>query len=195
MILNTYTPRFGIDYHLGRAALGEFTAIQYFVNFGGMFVAVVCQAALPVLARSAAARSSRQFFGIAAGLVGFVLVGCILASILIQIVGRQVLAAIYGASFAEVQPLFAAAVPCMFFIFAGSVAAVAGTALRIYRLILFAYIASAVAAAGLTWILVPHWGIFGSFLALGAAGIAQCLVLVVGIVAAWFSHERRPDNG
>jgi O-antigen/teichoic acid export membrane protein len=185
MILNVYTPRFGIVHLLGPDALGHFTAIQYFANFGGMLVAVVCQASLPMLARFAGQRSATRFLALVAALVSFSLVGCLSGFLLIQFAGRALLAMIYGARFADAQPLFAAAIPTMFFAFCGSIAAAAATALRLYRTILFAYIGSALIAAGLTYVLVPRLDLFGAFLAVGLAGLFQSAMLVAGMLANW----------
>jgi O-antigen/teichoic acid export membrane protein len=185
MILNTYTPRFGIVDLLGQNALGQFTAVQYFANFGGMLVAVVCQASLPTLARFSRQRSARQFLGLTGALVLFSLFGCLCGWLLVQAVGRQVLGAIYGSSFEEVQPLFAAAIPSLFCVFCGSIAAAAATALRIYRTILFAYVGSALAAAGLTWVLLPRLDLPGAFLAVGLAGLLQAAILAAGMTVRW----------
>lgn len=194
MILNTYTPRFGIDHYFGRAALGHFTAVQYFMNFGGMLVAVVCQASLPLLTRQVADRSTRHFLLLTAGLIAFVLIGSLVALLLIQVTGRQLLIGIYGSGFGEVQPLFAEAMPCMLFVYVGSVMAAAATALRLYRTVLFAYIASACFAASLTWLLLPYFGLIGSFLALGIAGMVQAAVLIAGILVQWRLNLRSLRN-
>jgi O-antigen/teichoic acid export membrane protein len=185
MILNIYTPRFGIIHLLGRNALGHFTAIQYFANFGGMLVAVVCQASLPMLARFASGRSATRFLGLIAALVLFALFGCLCGWLVIEFAGRALLSMIYGSSFADVQPLFAAAIPTMFLAFCGSIAAAAATALRIYRTILCAYIGSALVAAGLTYILVPRLDLYGAFLAVGLAGLFQSAILVAGMLVSW----------
>jgi O-antigen/teichoic acid export membrane protein len=185
MILNIYTPRFGIVHLLGPNALGHFTAIQYFANFGGMLVAVVCQASLPTLARFGSQRSTGRFVALAAALVLFSLLGCLCGWLLIQVVGREVLGMIYGTSFEAVQPLFAAAIPTMFLVFCGSIAAAAATALRLYRTILFAYVGSALAAAGLTWVLVPRFELLGAFLAVGLAGLLQAAILIAGMLTSW----------
>jgi O-antigen/teichoic acid export membrane protein len=185
MILNVYTPRFGIVHLLGPDALGHFTAIQYFANFGGMLVAVICQASLPMLARFAAQRSATRFLALVAALVSFSLFGCLCGFLLIQFAGRALLAMIYGARFADAQPLFAAAIPTMFFAFCGSIAAAAATALRLYRTILFAYVGSALIAAGLTYVLVPRLDLFGAFLAVGLAGLFQAAMLAAGMLANW----------
>lgn len=185
MILNVYTPRFGIGHLLGADALGHFTAIQYFANFGGMLVAVVCQASLPMLARFASQRSAGRFAALVAALVLFSLSGCLGGWLLVQLVGRETLAMIYGAAFADVQPLFSAAIPSVFFVFCGSIAAAAATALRIYRIILVAYVGSALAAAGLTFVLVPRFGLLGAFLAVGIAGLFQATVLAAGMLVRW----------
>jgi O-antigen/teichoic acid export membrane protein len=185
MILNVYTPRFGVVHLLGPDALGHFTAIQYFANFGGMLVAVVCQASLPMLARFAGQRSAARFLALVAALVSFSLVGCLCGFLVIQFAGRALLAMIYGARFADAQPLFAAAIPTMFFTFCGSIAAAAATALRLYRTILFAYVGSALIAAGLTYVLVPRLDLFGAFLAVGLAGLFQSAMLMAGMLASW----------
>jgi O-antigen/teichoic acid export membrane protein len=185
MILNVYTPRFGIVHLLGEDALGHFTAIQYFANFGGMLVAVVCQASLPMLARFASQRSVPRFLSLAGALILFSLLGCLCGWILIEFAGRALLAMIYGSRFEDAQPLFAAAIPTMFFVFCGSIAAAAATALRLYRAILFAYVGSALVAAGLTYVLVPRLGLVGAFLAVGLAGLFQSAVLVAGMLVSW----------
>jgi O-antigen/teichoic acid export membrane protein len=191
MILNTYTPRFGIIHLLGPNALGHFTAVQYFANFGGTLVAVVCQASLPTLARCCSQRLTSRFLGLTGGLVLFSLFGCLCGWLLIQVVGRQVLGAVYGSSFEQVQPLFAAAIPTMFFVFCGSIVGAAATAMRIYRTILMAYIGSALVAAGLTWVLLPRLDLLGAFLAVGLAGLFQAAVLAVGIVLSWRTGAAR----
>jgi O-antigen/teichoic acid export membrane protein len=185
MILNIYTPRFGIVHLLGPNALGHFTAIQYFANFGGMLVAVVCQASLPTLARFGSQRSAGRFVALVGALVLFSLLGCLCGWLLVQVVGREVLGMIYGSSFKDVQPLFAVAIPTMFFVFCGSIAAAAATALRIYRTILFAYVGSALVAAGLTWVLVPRFELLGAFLAVGLAGLFQAAILTAGMLTSW----------
>jgi len=189
MILNIYTPRFGIVHLLGPNALGRFTAIQYFANFGGMLVAVVCQASLPTLARFGSQRLAGRFVALVGALVLFSLLGCLCGWLLVQVVGREVLRMIYGASFEDVQPLFAAAIPTMFLVFCGSIAAAAATALRIYRTILCAYVGSALVAAGLTFVLVPRLELLGAFLAVGLAGLFQAAILVAGIVVSWRTRE------
>lgn len=185
MILNIYTPRFGIAHLLGADALGHFTAIQYFANFGGMLVAVICQAALPTLARVGSQRSAGRFTALIAALVLFSLLGCFCGWLLIELSGRELLGMIYGAGFEQAQPLFAAAIPTMFLAFCGSIAAAAATALRIYRTILFAYVGSALVAAGLTFVLVPRFELFGAFLAVGLAGLLQAMILVAGMLTHW----------
>ena len=185
MILNVYTPRFGIVHLLGADALGHFTAIQYFANFGGMLVAVICQAALPMLARFAGQRSAGRFLSLSGALVLFALLGCLCGWLLIEFAGRALLATIYGPRFEDAQPLFAAAVPTMFLTFCGSIAAAAATALRLYRTILFAYVGSALVAAGLTYVLVPRLDLFGAFLAVGLAGLFQSIILAAGMLAGW----------
>jgi O-antigen/teichoic acid export membrane protein len=185
MILNVYTPRFGIVHLLGADALGHFTAIQYFANFGGMLVAVICQASLPMLARFASQRSAARFLSLAGALILFSLLGCLCGWIVIDFAGRPLLAMIYGSRFEDAQPLFATAIPTMFFVFCGSIAAAGATALRLYRTILFAYVGSALVAAGLTNVLVPRLDLFGAFLAVGLAGLFQSAVLVAGMLANW----------
>jgi O-antigen/teichoic acid export membrane protein len=185
MILNVYTPRFGIVHLLGPDALGHFTAIQYFTNFGGMLVAVVCQASLPMLARFASQRSAARFLALSLALVSFTLLGCLCGWLVIEFAGRALLAMIYGSRFEDVQPLFAAAVPTMFLVFCGSIAAAAATALRLYRTILVAYIGSALVAAGLTYVLVPRLALFGAFLTVGLAGLFQSAILVAGMLVSW----------
>jgi O-antigen/teichoic acid export membrane protein len=185
MILNVYTPRFGIVHLLGADALGHFTAIQYFANFGGMLVAVVCQASLPMLARFASQRSASRFLGLAGALVLFSLLGCLCGWLLIEFAGRALLGMLYGSSFEAVQPLFAAAIPTMFLVFCGSIAAAAATALRLYRTILLAYVGSALLAAGLTYLLVPRLDLFGAFLAVGLAGLLQSAILAAGMLVHW----------
>jgi O-antigen/teichoic acid export membrane protein len=185
MILNVYTPRFGIIHLLGPDALGHFTAIQYFANFGGMLVAVVCQASLPMLARFASVGSASRFLGLASALLLFALLGCLCGWLVIEFAGRALLAMIYGAGFADVQPLFVAAIPTMFLAFCGSIAAAAATALRIYRTILCAYVGSALVAAGLTYLLVPRLDLYGAFLAVGLAGVFQAAILAAGILMSW----------
>lgn len=195
MILNTYIPRFGIDHLLGRAELGHFTAIQYFTNFGGMLIAVVCQAALPVLTRHVAERSSRHFFLLVGGLLALILAGGLLAIVLIEMIGRTVLVTIYGAGFDEVQPLFIEAVPWMCLVFVGSVWAAAATSLRLYRSILVAYIISVVLVADLTWLLLPRFGLLGSFVALGVASALLSAILVVQILVQWRRAGRSIPHG
>jgi len=190
MILNIYTPRFGIVHLLGDNALGHFTAIQYFANFGGMLVAVICQAALPTLARFAGQRSTGRFLSLAGALMLFALLGCLCGWLVVQFACRALLATIYGPRFADAQPLFAAAIPTMFLAFCGSIAAAAATALRLYRTILFAYVGSALVAAGLTYVLVPRLGLFGAFLAVGLAGLFQSIILAAGMFLGW--RRRRP---
>jgi O-antigen/teichoic acid export membrane protein len=185
MILNTYTPRFGIIHLLGPNALGHFTAVQYFANFGGTLVAVVCQASLPTLARFCSQRLTGRFVALTGALVLYSLFGCLCGWLLIQVAGRQVLGMIYGSSFEEVQPLFAAAIPSMFLVFCGSIAAAAATALRIYRTILVAYIGSALVAAGLTWVLLPRLDVLGAFVAVGLAGLFQVAILAAGMMMSW----------
>jgi O-antigen/teichoic acid export membrane protein len=185
MILNVYTPRFGIVHLLGADALGHFTAIQYFTNFGGMLVAVVCQASLPMLARFAGQRAAGRFLALAAALLAFALLGCLCGWLVIALAGRPLLGMLYGARFETAQPLFAAAIPTMFLVFCGSIAAAAATALRLYRTILLAYVGSALVAAGLTYVLVPRLDLFGAFLAVSLAGLFQSAVLTAGMLMGW----------
>ena len=185
MILNTYTPRFGIVHMLGPNALGHFTAVQYFANFGGTLVAVVCQASLPTLARLGSQRLTSRFLGLTGALVLFSLFGCLCAGLLVEVAGRELLGTMYGSGFESVQPLFAAAIPSIFLVFCGAIAGAAATALRLYRTILIAYVGSALVAAGLTWLLLPRLDLPGAFLAVGLAGLFQAAILAVGMMINW----------
>jgi O-antigen/teichoic acid export membrane protein len=185
MILNTYTPRFGIAHLLGPDALGHFTAVQYFANFGGTLVAVVCQASLPTLARFGSQRLAGRFAGLTGALVLFSLLGCVGGWLVIELAGREVLRTIYGSSFEAVQPLFAAAIPSVFLVFFGSIVGAAATAMRIYRCILITYIGSAAVAGALTWVLVPRLDLLGAFLAVGLAGLFQAVALAVCMILRW----------
>jgi O-antigen/teichoic acid export membrane protein len=138
-----------------------------------------------MLARFASQRSASRFLGLAGALVLFSLLGCLCGWLLIEFAGRALLGMLYGSSFEEVQPLFAAAIPTMFLVFCGSIAAAAATALRLYRTILLAYVGSALLAAGLTYLLVPRLDLFGAFLAVGLAGLFQSAILAAGMLVNW----------
>jgi O-antigen/teichoic acid export membrane protein len=192
MILTNYIPRFELNSLVGLKELGNFTAVQYFLSLGAIFISIVSQALLPALAASV----RKNQFKLVAGFVGvlgtIVAAACACVWLLVHFYGGPLIALIYGPKFSEAGPLFQQSIPCMFVIFLTAILATAATAFLLYRTIFASYVAAAAIVAASTWLLVPRMGTLGAFYSLAIGSVLQIIILSCAMLLC--ARRRQPDE-
>lgn len=185
--LQANLPRYIVAAYLGHAALAVFTALAYIPTLGNLIVNAVAQASLPVLARdlrtSLAAYRQRLRRLVQAG-VGLAAIS-VLATI---VVGRPIVAAIYGAEVAQIDVLLGlmvAAAVSYTYVFLGTAATARlrfGSQLLISSAGLFIVAVSVIP-------LVSRFGLVGGGYALCAGALVEG-----GAYVALTLHDLRSDG-
>jgi O-antigen/teichoic acid export membrane protein len=180
--LNGNLPRYVIADWFGEAELGVFAAMAYPVAAGCMLINVLGQAASPGLARAATSRDRRGYLELMGRMLLvsllFGLAGLVVASLL----HRQIIWLLYGDAFAVHSRLL------VWVMFAGTMAHLASclgfglTALRLFRIVPFAYALACAANLALCWLLAPVLGLVGVVLAwAGALAVSALLNLLANL--------------
>lgn len=180
--LNTSVPRYVLDAHGGREAIGYYAAIAYFLVGQGTLVVALADAARPRLAR--ALLTSREEFVTLARRLGLIALaiggfGLVLASV----AGAQILRLLYGPEYASQTSVFvaimAAAIPW-------NLAGVIGTALaaaRRFRALLLSFVVMTGVTTFASLALVPEHGALGAAWALGLGMVAR---LAAASLSLWW---------
>jgi O-antigen/teichoic acid export membrane protein len=193
MILMNYLPRLGLNAFSGLQELGLFSAIQYFLTFGAMFMAIVSQAMLPTLSKCVVENKLLTFAVLVGAFMFIVGLGCVCTWLLAYYIGDQALTLIYGPQFRNLQPLFEGSIPTMFFVFSGIIMAAGATAFHLYRTIFVTYMTATIVVAAMTWLLVPKFAALGAFYALGLGALTQTVIL--GLAITTTAIQRKAPHG
>lgn len=185
--LNASVPRYVLDAHGSRAALGYYAAIAYFLVGQGTVLVAVADAARPRLARAYLA-SRDEFLKLAGRLALVAVAAGTFGLLLATVAGAEILELLYGRDYATQASvlvwIMAAAIPW-------NLAGVLGTALAAARRF-GALSLSFVVMTGVTTIasllLVPEHGALGAAWALGLGMLAR---LASCSVSLW--HVLRSD--
>jgi O-antigen/teichoic acid export membrane protein len=180
-------PRYVVTAYLGPAALAVFTALAYIPTLGNLIANAVAQAALPVLTRDL--RSADGVYG--RRLRSLVQSGILLGAVSVlatALVGRFVLAAIYGPGVAQhldvLLWLMTAAAMSYAFLFLGT----ASTARMRFGAQLLISAAALITVAGSVVPLVSWYGLLGGAYALCAGALVEGCAY-----AALTVHDFRTD--
>jgi len=104
--LNPNVPRYFLERMVGLEALGLFAAMAHFVVAGGMLMNAFCQAASPRLADLYATGERAAFRRLLFRLMGLSLLPGLGGVAVAIVFGRELLALVYGARFAEAADVF-----------------------------------------------------------------------------------------
>ncbi|MBE9223918.1 oligosaccharide flippase family protein [Phormidium sp. LEGE 05292] len=179
--LNSNIPRYFIESYLGERELGIFAALAYLMVAGNMVILALGQSASPRLAKYYAMGNSQAFRTLLIKLVGMGGAIGVVAVLIAQVAGRELLTIIYRPEYAQHSDLF---VQVMVAAGIGYIASFLGygiTAARYFviQIPLFIAVTGTCAIASLWFI--PSLGLPGAALALILAAIVQT-VFTLGVV-------------
>jgi O-antigen/teichoic acid export membrane protein len=173
--LNANIPRYFVEAHLGPAALGIFAALTYPMIAGTYVATALGQAALPVLARHFVAGEGIagpfQDLLLRVSSTGVLLGG---AGVLLSVIaGRPLLALLYRPEYARHAGVLVWLAVAAGLNYVATFLNAGVTATRNFRVLTLPYIVHALAAAGLSAVLVSRAGLMG-------AAWACCVISAVG---------------
>jgi len=180
--LNSNIPRFAVEYHLGREALGAFAVVAYMYAAGSVVAAALAQGATATLARRAADRDVAGFLRITARLVGIAALAGLLGVIIASRWGVEMLSILYRPEYgAYSDVLFWMTVATAISVMA-AVGAAAMQALRLFSQQPVLYGLTLIATSLTSYLYVRNYGLRGAAYAV-IVGIAIQLVGSFGICA------------
>lgn len=197
--LSTNVPRYFIEASEGTTSLGIFAALAYMLMVTSIVINSVGEAASPRLANLYASGAYAQFrsslkklvfFGASIGLVGVVGVA---------LVGRPVLAFVFGVEYAERSDVLIVMMAGSAVLYTTMFLGTAVNAMRKFAVQLPINIAILVTTAAVSWAAVPAWGIMGGAIAVAAGEVVAlvlyvCLLFVVILPATSRRARRRALN-
>ncbi len=174
--LNVNLPRYFVEHHLGRKALGIFAAIAYLGVAGRMFYPPLLKAVVPRLSRYHAQGKRRCYLSLAGKLLAIsVLVGCIAVG-LVALLGRMLLTVLYTTEFAAYTTLFTWLAVAVAFRFQAMVLIASLHAMRRFKTITPVALISCLVLAGTLAHWVPAYGLLGAAWATLASAVVELLL-------------------
>ncbi len=173
--LNTAIPRYFVERHWGKQALGIFAALSYFIVVGNMCMNAVGQSILPRLARSyrlASRTEFRQLFAALLVCAGGVAAASMGVSLLF---GRRLLL-IYGKEYAEAYPVFLIIMSAASIGYVLSILNFSLNAVGAYNVQMPLFLSVTLLLIVLCWTVVPRYGIRGAGIALVASSGVQAVL-------------------
>jgi O-antigen/teichoic acid export membrane protein len=172
-------PRYVIEYRLGVHDLGIFSALVYFMLFGGMIFTALIQSASPRMARYHVEENKEGFKNILVKLIviGFTL--GLLGVIVATLVGDQIITLIYGEKYAAhsllLVLLMVAGLVDMTFLGFGS----AVNAKRFFRVQIIVTTVSALVVTISSFILIKYLGLNGIVIAMIFTKIIESIFYII----------------
>lgn len=182
--LNTNSPRYVIEHHLGMTHLGVFAALTYLVTAGNMVVGALGQAATPRLSRVFASGNIAAFALLVRKLV-LISAGLGVAGLVIAIVaGKHILNVIYGPEYATASLAFGLVMASGMVTYVNSMLGYCLTSAGAYRVQPPLCAAELAITVACSFVLIPRFGLAGAALALGVSATAKCLMLSSALLSA-----------
>jgi O-antigen/teichoic acid export membrane protein len=188
--LNTYIPRYFIQWSLGARELGIYSAIGFLMSAGNLFAGALAQAVFVRLAKFHAERRNRDFVLLLLKMAG---IGTVLGAggiLVAWIAGPQLLRIIYRPEYAEQSKVLVWFMVVAWVGYLGQFLGYAMTSARyfVHQIPLFVVVALAI-TAGSYW-LVPRMGLTGGVLANLIGVTVQLLGSMVILSTALIRNSR-----
>jgi len=185
--LQVNMPRYFLEGHFGKEALGYFGALAYPMAVGTMVTGALGQAASPRLARYFLddLDAFRTLLG------KLLLLAVTLGTILVAgtvLLGRPILALLYGAEYAEYQREFVVLAIGAAVQFVASCWGYGLTAARFFRIQVVLTINSCLATTVAAFFLIPLWGVMGAAGTVLVTSIVTCILFAIAI---WWAVRRQ----
>ena len=171
--LNANVPRYAVERSWGEGELGLFAAMAYLTVAGNAVVAAMGQSASSRLARHFADGDARQFRDLLFKLLG---IGGLLGALGIFVAsvgGREFLTLLYRPEYARHAGAFRLLMVAAALDYLASLLGYGMTAAGAFRIQPFLFAAVAALNAGMSFILVPRYGVMGAASSLVVAGACQ----------------------
>ncbi len=196
--LNTNLPRYAIERHLGAVALGGFAAVASFLTIGGTAINALGQAATPRLARYFSEKDYAQFSRLTLRLAALALALGVAGLLGAALLGRFVLALIYGRAYADYSGLLVAVMGVAVISYAAIILGYATSSARRFAAQMPLFMAVTALCGAASWLLVPRYGLYGAAAALAASACLQAAGQSFILVATTFRlsqpSEARPES-
>lgn len=184
-------PRYVLEGHFGKEALGYFGAMVYPMAVGTMVTGALGQAASPRLARY-----YLDDLGAFRTMLGrLLLLSTALGTVLVVgtvMLGRPILALLYGADYAQYQREFVVLAIAAAIQMVASCWGYGLTAARFFRVQVVLTITTCLAAVVSAFLLIPRWGVMG---AAATALVTSTVMCIVFALAMWWAIRRRLRQG
>jgi O-antigen/teichoic acid export membrane protein len=171
--LNANLPRYAVERFLGVRELGVFAAVAVFMNAGSTVVNALGQSATHHLARHAGAREPKEFLRLTLRLCAWMVALGLAGVAAAASVGPAILTLVYKPEFSAYGGLLVGAMGAATLSFAAIVLGFAITATRAFDAQVPLFCAVAAVCGGVSWALVPRFGLPGAVAALASAACVQ----------------------
>ena len=176
--LNTNIPRIFVERYLGEAQLGIYAAMAYLMVAGNTVVSALGQAVSPRLAAYYARGDTRAYGRLLLRLT-MIGAGLGLAGVIVAVVaGELVLHLMYGPEYAAEADVFVWIMISAAVAYIGSFMGYGVTAARVFKLQLVLSGLPALAALGLSMLLIPEQGLYGAAIVLILTNLVTTLLKI-----------------
>ena len=180
--LNTNIPRYFVERYLGEAQLGIYAAMAYLIVAGNTVVSALGQSASPRLA-AYYAEGNRRAYGRLLGRLLAIGAGLGLAGVLgALLAGEWVLNLLYGPEYAAEAGVFVWIMVAAGISYLASFMGYGVTAARVFALQLILSGIPALAAAGLSVLLIPDGGLQGAAMVLVFSSLVNWMLKLVTVL-------------
>lgn len=174
---NSNVPRYFIEKQLGLSELGIFAALSYLIMASSTVVGALGQSATPRLSNYYATGRRRDFVALLAKLIFIASVIGVLGIAVAAVVGKPLLALLYGAEYSRYGSLFVWIMIVSWLADLGSMLGYGMTAARRFKIQAPLHIAVLAGTFLSCWLLIPSLGLLGATLAIG---IGTGVLLLLG---------------
>jgi O-antigen/teichoic acid export membrane protein len=190
---NSNVPRYFIEKQLGLRELGIFAALSYLIMASNTVVGALGQSATPRLSHYYATARRKDFVALLAKLAVIATVIGALGVLGAALVGKPLLALLYGAEYSRYGALFVWIMVVSWLTDLGSMMGYGMTAARRFKVQAPLYGAVVIATFISCWMLIPPLGLLGATLAIGVG--TGVLLLLGGAVLFLAVRNLTPDSG
>jgi O-antigen/teichoic acid export membrane protein len=185
--LNSNVPRYFIEKQLGLSELGIFAALSYLIMASSTVVGALGQSATPRLSNYYANARRKDFVALLVKLAVIATVIGALGILVAALVGKPLLALLYGAEYSRYGALFVWIMVVSWLADLGAMLGYGMTAARRFKVQAPLYGSVVVVTLISCWLLIPPFGLLGATLAIGI-GTGVILLLGGAVLALAVRH-------